>query len=107
MVRVIVNHLTKSREDAERLMGVIVQLRNEAMKQPGYVTGETLVNNEDPTNILVISTWNTPESWDAWDTSEARTRITREMMMPLLREPYTVNIHSFARMQRGRVMSIV
>ncbi len=107
MIRVIVDHLTKSKADAERLMEVIVQLRNEAMKQPGYITGETLINDADPTNILVISTWNTPETWDAWDTSDVRTRITQQMMLPLLKRPYNVTKFSFARVQRGRVVSIV
>lgn len=107
MIRVIVDHQTKSKADAERLMEVIVQLRNEAMRQPGYVTGETLINDADPTNILVISTWNSPETWNAWDTSDVRTGITREMMLPLLRKPYTVSMFSFARVQRGRVVSIV
>lgn len=106
MIRVIVNHATKSKEDAERLMNVIVLLRAEAMKQAGYVTGETLINNDNPTNVLVISTWNSVETWNAWDASETRTRITREMMLPLLKEPYTISTFNFARMQRGRVNSI-
>jgi heme-degrading monooxygenase HmoA len=106
MIRVIVDHVTKSKEDSERLMSVIVQLRNEAMKQPGYITGETLINNSDPTHVLVISTWNSRETWDAWDHSEARTKITQEGMLPLLKKDYTVSQFDFARVQRGRVVSI-
>ncbi len=106
MIRVIVDHQTKSKEDAEQLMSVIAQLRNEAMRQPGYITGETLINNVDPTNVLVISTWNSAETWNAWDTSDIRTDITNHMMLPLLKKPYTVSIFSFATVQRGRVLSI-
>ena len=106
MIRVIVHHVTKSRDDAERLMNVIAQLRNEAIKQPGYITGETLINTLDPTNILVISTWKNGETWEAWDKSEVRTKITRENMLPLLIKPYEVSQFEFARVQRGRVVSI-
>lgn len=105
MVRVIVEHRTKDKEAAERLIEVIRELRNEAMKQPGYITGETLADTEDPTSILVISTWQTPEDWDAWDTSETRRRIT-EQMDPLLAEPYSVRKYTYCMVKVHRVWSI-
>ena len=106
MIRVIVSHTTRSEEDTDRLIDAVIQLRAEAMKHPGYITGETLVNNSDPTNVLVVSTWSSEEAWNAWETSEVRTRVTRQMMLPLLKEPYKVSMYSFSRMQRGRVSSI-
>jgi len=106
MIRVIVEHVTKSKEDSERLMDLVLELRNEAMKQPGYITGETLINRSDPTNILVVSTWTSPEAWDAWDKCEARIVMTQQKMLPLLKKPYWVNKFDFARVPRGRVISI-
>lgn len=106
VIRVIVEHVTKSKEDSERLMELVVQLRNEAMRQPGYITGETLINQSDPTNILVVSTWSSSEAWDAWDKCEARQTMTQQKMLPLLKKPYWVNKFDFARVQRGRVVSI-
>jgi heme-degrading monooxygenase HmoA len=105
MVRVIVEHLLKSREDAEKLVAIIHQIRAEAMKQPGYVTGEALVDSEDPCNVLVISTWNREEQWRAWDNSDLRISKTKPML-PLLREPYQVRIFNFATFRAGRVLSI-
>ena len=106
MVRVIVEHFLKSGEDAEKLVAVIYQLRAEAMKRPGYITGEAIINSEDPANVLVISTWNKEEQWRAWDKSELRISITKQML-PLLREPYKISIYNFALVKAGRVSSLV
>lgn len=105
MIKVIVNHYTKSKEDSEHLVGIILQLRNEAIKQTGYITGETLVNIEDPLNVMAISSWDKKEYWNAWDTSEVRTNITQQAL-PLLKEPYIVSIYDYATVKAGRVLSI-
>ena len=99
MVRVFVEHKT---HDPEKLMDVIKELRNEAMKQLGYITGETLVNFEDPTNILVISTWQKAEDWDAWNNSENRHNIT-EKIKELLDEPYSVRLYHYSVVRQNRV----
>lgn len=105
MVRVIVEHFVKSPQDVDSLVHIIYQLRQEAMKQPGYITGETLINEADPTNVLVISTWNKEEQWNAWDTCELRTGITKQAL-PLLKQPYSVRIYNFAMIKAGRVPSM-
>lgn len=105
MIRVIVQHQTKSKEDSEKLIDIIHDLRMEAMQQPGYITGETLINSEDYRNVLVISTWNKEEQWKAWDISEKRLSLTKPVK-PLLEQPYTVTIYNFAAVKAGRVMSI-
>jgi len=101
MVRVVVEHKTK---DPEKLIDIIKELRNEAMKQAGYITGETLVNTEDPSNVLVISTWQKAEDWDAWDKSETRCKIT-ERIKELLVEPYSVRKFHYSLVRQKRVWS--
>jgi len=101
MVRVIIEHKAR---DAERVIDIIRELRNEAMKQPGYITGETLVNTEDTSNVLVISTWQNLEDWEAWDTSETRLKIT-EPIKQLLVEPYTVRTYRYYLIRQNRVWS--
>ena len=102
MVRVIVEHKAK---DTDKLIDVIRELRNEAMKQPGFITGETLVNTEDASNVLVISTWQDLEYWQAWDTSDLRKKIT-ERVNQLLTEPYTVKTYHYYTVRQDRVRSI-
>lgn len=104
MVRVIIEHQAKDAKAAERIIEVVRELRNEAIKQPGYITGETLVNAEDPCNVLIISTWQKVENWKSWDTSEKRTKITQEIH-PLLSEPYTVRTYHYHLARKNRVWS--
>ena len=104
MVRVIIEHQVKEVKDVERIIATMRELRNEAMKRSGYITGETLVNTEDDRNVLVISTWHRLENWQEWDTSETRLKIT-EGVKPLLVKPYTVRTYQFHFVREKRVWS--
>lgn len=44
----------------------LIDLREMAHRQPGYISGETMRNVEDPTEYLVISSWKTLEDWKRW-----------------------------------------
>lgn len=48
------------------LSEMLIELRAMADRQPGYISGETLRNVDDPNEYLVISTWKTLESWNWW-----------------------------------------
>ncbi len=61
------------------LLPLIVQLRTLAMSQPGYVSGETLKNLKAPHDYLVISTWQSVESWKAWESSKERAKIQKKI----------------------------
>jgi len=58
----------KTQEAVELLKDV----RSQALKQPGYISGETLINHYDPCNITVISTWQTIDDWIRWEESDQR-----------------------------------
>ena len=82
MIKVIIERYLK---EAESLAPLLRKLRAEAMHQPGYVTGETLVSTEDKSIIAVISTWHSLKDWKAWETSETRARLYQQIE-PLLAE---------------------
>jgi heme-degrading monooxygenase HmoA len=107
MVRVVVEHFTHSKEDADKLVSVILELRHEVMRMPGWITSETLIDINDPCSVLVISTWNKPENWEAWDNSPPRRELTEQKMLPLLSKPYKIRYFTFAKVAAGRVMSVV
>ena len=48
------------------LRPLIVDLRAHAMKQPGYISGETLKCIDRPGEYLVISTWESLDDWHRW-----------------------------------------
>jgi heme-degrading monooxygenase HmoA len=51
---------------------LIVELRAHAMKQHGYISGETLKCIDRPGEYLVISTWNSLDDWNKWLESQER-----------------------------------
>ena len=101
MIRVIIYHKAK---DPEKLMAVIREVRNEAMKQKGYITGETLVHTEDSSKVIVITTWQSLEDWKAWDTNAKRLKL-KERIDELLEEPYEVRTYQHYLVREARVWS--
>lgn len=51
----------------------------------GYLGGETLVNTEDSSDIIVISSWESLADWKRWVSSKSRTELY-EKIEPLLQE---------------------
>ena len=51
---------------------LLINNRNGAMQQPGYISSETMQRLEDPSQITVVSMWKDLESWEAWKNSEKR-----------------------------------
>ena len=49
--------------------------RSDAMNQKGYVSGETLINHDDPQEILVISMWQGMENWLKWKENPERKNV--------------------------------
>ena len=58
---------------------LIRKLRRMAMEKPGYISGETLREFQDPDVYVVISTWESDEDWNRWFESDERKKIQAEM----------------------------
>ena len=54
------------------LLPLLAELHTRAIKQPGYISGETLRSIENPEDFLVISKWETAEDWKKWLKSKER-----------------------------------
>ena len=92
----IKRHIKENRMgDALKMLN---QFRSDAMRQPGYISGETLVNHYDPRSVTVISTWNTVEDWIAWQESDERARnedgLEEMLEQPTKYEVYDVGVLS-------------
>ena len=66
---------TIPRERETELMPLLKQLRNLGVNQSGYISGETLKNINNTNEIMVISTWQSAEQWQAWVQNEKRKEI--------------------------------
>ncbi len=49
-----------------RVLELLRALRIRCLDEPGYITGETLRDSEDPHNLVVISTWFGLGDWRKW-----------------------------------------
>lgn len=66
-------------EMAEFLAPLLEELRNQAIRQPGYISGETLKCVDGPAEIMVISTWNSIDDWKKWFSTRERTDIQNKI----------------------------
>lgn len=51
---------------------LVINNRNGAMKHPGYISSETMRSLDDSSIIVVVSMWQSMESWETWKNSETR-----------------------------------
>lgn len=82
-------------ENFEDLKPLLQRLRSLALAQPGYVSGETYCNIEDPGEYLVISTWASLETWNAWQNHEERASV-QHRIDALLGEPTVYHVFQHA-----------
>jgi heme-degrading monooxygenase HmoA len=71
-VEVIIQRTFNDKEQARKLVPLILQLRSRATIQPGYITGQTLRCLDCSGEYLVISTWNSMTDWNTWFNSPER-----------------------------------
>jgi heme-degrading monooxygenase HmoA len=73
-------------DKAAEVKPMLMEMRALALAQPGYVSGETLMNADDPEEYLVISTWTSMEHWNAWLQNPERRMVQKQIDSLLGRE---------------------
>jgi heme-degrading monooxygenase HmoA len=73
---------------------MLQEFRRMAIKQPGYISGETLTNHYDPRSLTVISSWRSVEDWIRWQSSDKRAeneaKLEKILEVPTKYEVYDV-----------------
>jgi len=77
-IKIIIARKVDKGKEAE-LLPLLIQMRALATAQPGYISGETLRNVENPEDYLVISTWQSVDNWNAWLSSLQRAEIQEKI----------------------------
>lgn len=60
------------KENTPQILSLLNKIRAIALDQPGYISGETLMQKDFPENMAVIATWQRMEDWLTWKNSEER-----------------------------------
>ena len=73
-VKIIIRRKVPKGKEGQ-LLPLLLELRSRATTQQGYISGETLRNVNDSQDYVVISTWQSVETWKAWEASKGRAEI--------------------------------
>ncbi len=96
IVKVMIKRKIKEGK-AREVFALLNKFRSEAMIQKGYITGETLMNHDNPREILVISMWQDMENWLKWRENPERkaneTLLERWLEEPTAYESYIFSTH--------------
>ena len=92
-IEILIKRATDPGNSAKILLPHIIELRSHAVKQPGYISGETLFNLERSEECLVLSRWTKLEHWQAWLRNPHRIELN-EQLENLLATKAEYNIYS-------------
>lgn len=87
-------------DHVEEAVAMLERFRSMAKKEPGYISGETLINHYDSRSITIVSAWRTIEEWLNWQNSEKRA--ANEAKLDALLEISTkYEIYDVASLRKG------
>ncbi len=73
------------------ILRIIDEIRVKALRQRGYIGGETVVNADDDRDVLVISSWASVNDWEAWYETKDWKDYEKELA-PHLDEPVKLTV---------------
>lgn len=80
LAKILIKRQFKTGNEKE-VLSLLNQLRSIAMNQPGYISGLTMTEPGHPENMMVISSWQTLDTWHSW--KKNRDRKNLEAMLDL------------------------
>jgi len=92
-VKIIIKRIVPQNK-TEALKPLLQKLRNLALQQSGYISGETFKRIDRPGESLVVSTWQSMEDWRTWVMSDER-RGTQEKIDHLLGEKTDYEVYTY------------
>jgi len=74
---IIIRRVPQEKESEIRPM--LMQMRALANAQAGYISGENLINYDDPEEHVVISTWRSLDNWNTWVADKRRQELQTQV----------------------------
>jgi heme-degrading monooxygenase HmoA len=84
-VKIIIKRYVPASQ-AQELAPLLTQLRSLAIRDPAYISGETLKRVDGRGEYLVISTWQSLQAWERW-TGNGERKVIQAEIDTLLGEP--------------------
>ena len=97
VVKVLIKRRIKEGKSRE-VFALLNKFRSQAMDQKGYISGETLINYDDPREILVIGFCHSVENWLDWKENENR-KANEKLLERYLEEPTEYRKYILSTMQ--------
>jgi heme-degrading monooxygenase HmoA len=85
-VGVLIKRVTRHGVDAKVLLPLIVELRSLAVRQSGYISGETFFNLDRPEECVVIGRWTSLEHWQQFKMDKRRIELVDNIEKQLERK---------------------
>ena len=82
------NVIPGEQESVKRLLR---ELRSNATRQPGFISGQSVIDVFSPTRVMTITAWTSMAAWEAWENSPERVSITSRIAA-LLQEPPSLRL---------------
>jgi len=73
------------------VLEIIDEIRIKALRDRGYIGGETVVNVDDDREVLVFSAWSTADDWKTWYNKKEWEELEKQLT-PHLEEPVKIRI---------------
>jgi heme-degrading monooxygenase HmoA len=95
-VKVLIKR-TVTQEKLKDVIRLFRELRNLALHQPGYISGETLRRLGKPEEFLVISVWQSSDDWKKWAATQERNEVQSKLDALLGgKTEYEIFFHGFS-----------
>ncbi len=88
MIRVLIERYI-AEDCLDKYFDMIRRAKNKASNVPGFLAGEVFETAGEPNHVIVMSTWDSVDSWETWAESEQRQCLLQEMR-PLLTADETI-----------------
>jgi heme-degrading monooxygenase HmoA len=72
--------------DVNKVLPIMAELRKAAVLQKGYISGNTLVGEEDKSQIRIQTIWQSALEWKEWEKSQTQINIFRKLLPFLLKK---------------------
>jgi quinol monooxygenase YgiN len=73
------------------ILQLIHEIRINALRDRGYIGGETVVNVDDDREVLVFSAWSSVNDWEIWYKKKDWKELEKELA-PHLAEPAKIRV---------------